>query len=269
MWVWGDNYAGKLGLNSTVQYSSPVQLPGTTWASAAGAYGSFAPVGSAFIFKSSTAAIKTDGTLWTWGENEFGALGMNTPESSLVSSPVQVPGTTWSKVSGSNKKHFALKTDGTLWSWGYNANGALGLNEAYTPSKKGRSSPAQIPGTTWATVARGNDHIGATKTDGTLWMWGINYYGALGLNNKVNQSSPTQVPGTTWDNVIVQNTSTFGTKTDGTLWAWGGGQAGLLGLNNPVNTHLSSPTQIPGTNWSVDDIEGFSGGVLTAGLKTI
>ena len=100
-------------------------------------------------------------------------------------------------------------------------------------------------------------HIGsfALKTNGTLWAWGSNEYGALGLNNKIEYSSPVQIPGTNWDGIYGNgandHAAIFATKTDGTGWAWGGNTVGQLGLNGPVgaNKLISSQTQIPGTNW--------------------
>ena len=105
----------------------------------------------------STAAIKTDGTLWTWGQNNYGQLGTN----DLVhrSSPVQVgAATTWSLVSAGSYSIAAIKTDGTLWSWGLNNyNGQLGTNDTAN-----RSSPVQVgSGTTWSQVSAGNSTTAA------------------------------------------------------------------------------------------------------------
>ena len=81
----------------------------------------------------------------------------------------------------------------------------MGLNSALSPSYQGRSSPCQIPGTTWAhVVSIGNQSVGAVKTDGTFWTWGYNDSGMLGQNEQgpgtsTSKSSPTQIPGTNWD----------------------------------------------------------------------
>ena len=86
----------------------------------------------------------------------------------------------------------AIKTDGTLWAWGNNTNGGMGG----TPS---RSSPIQIPGTTWKEIAIGDDGTRvAVKTDGTMWAWGDNAQGQLGQNNETEYSSPRQIPGSSW-----------------------------------------------------------------------
>ena len=99
-----------------------------------------------------------------------------------------MPGTTWSSCYLGMNTAVATKTDGTLWSWGYNNGGDLGQND-----RTHRSSPVQIPGTTWNECAIGNGFAYAKKTDGTLWAWGKNLYGMLGQNNVVYYSSPVQV----------------------------------------------------------------------------
>ena len=261
LFVWGDNQgdrAGACGQNNTTEYSSPVQVPGTTWAQVCGR-------GQ----KGSVTATKTDGTLWSWGNNENGQLGQNQGPADVnkLSSPAQIPGTTWKydsrfALGGLFASKFAIKTDGTLWAWGnQSSQGVLGLNQY-----SGRvSSPTQIPGTTWSAVEGGNATYmaAATKTDGTAWVWGNNGYGAMGVNQPVNyrRSSPVQIPGTTWSRIVPSDEfyTTMGVKTDGTLWAMGAGTDGSLGLNQPSGTYKSSPTQIPGTTWTTE---------ITGGNKT-
>ena len=182
LWAIGANTKGQLGQNSNVSYSSPVQVPGTTWSKLRGCDGS-------------QFGIKTDGTLWAWGKNGDGQLGQN----NLVkySSPVQIgSGTNWIQSSGTTNNYLHLKTDGTLWAIGSGNYGQLG-NNANGPGAD-RSSPVQIPGTTWKQVAGRQYGSYAVKTDGTLWTWGSNNNGAHGLNNRTQYSSPVQVPGTTW-----------------------------------------------------------------------
>ena len=142
-----------------------------------------------------------------------------------------------------------VKTDGTLWSWGYNANGSLGHN-----NRTYYSSPTQIPGTNWSEQYCSNQNAcSAIKTDGTLWMWGRNHQGQLGINQPVNahRSSPTQIPGSNWA-ILARGSSNrtrnpIAVKTDGTLWMWGSNAFGNLGQND--RTQRSSPIQIPGTTW--------------------
>ena len=245
LYIWGRNNSGQLGQNNEVSYSSPVQIPGTTWSTAADTMD-----GSE---EGRTFAIKTNGTLWCWGNNNNGNLGLNAPNNERYSSPVQIPGTTWSNISVGAELQLATKTDGTLWAWGFNYDGQLAQNESYSPSKKARSSPTQIPGTTWSTgenkisVASGKAY--AIKTDGTLWGWGSNSYGALGTNqaHSLRISSPVQVPGTTWT-AVTGGSNPLAKKTDNTLWSWGYNFRGEVGQNHRI--YYSSPVQVPGTTWS-------------------
>ena len=136
----------------------------------------------------------------------------------LISDRVQLPGTTWAGIAKSQYQAMATKTDGTLWMWGYAAEGVLGLNG---PVHVHYSSPVQIPGTTWKT---GSNNISvsqnggseprafAIKTDGTLWVWGSNELGGLGQNSTVHLSSPTQVPGTDWYSVSAATKAVQATK---------------------------------------------------------
>ena len=192
LWLFGanDNFAsGKLGDNTVISKSSPVQTVagGTNWMQVTCA-------------SSITSAIKTDGTLWCWGYNSSGQIGDNTATSK--SSPVQTItfGTNWKQVSCGDNHVAAIKTNGTLWLWGYNASGQLGDNTATS-----RSSPVQTVafGTNWKQVSCGGDTTAAIKTDGTLWCWGYNLYGGLGDNTIVNKSSPVQTVtfGTIWQQV--------------------------------------------------------------------
>tara|TARA_Y100001963_G_scaffold19046_1_gene24048 strand:+ start:92 stop:1258 length:1167 start_codon:yes stop_codon:yes gene_type:complete len=232
LWVWGRTDQGQLGQNDNIDYSSPVQVPGT-WSG-----GATAP--NAMI------VVNTDGELWSWGSNASGFLGQSQTGNAQYSSPVQIPGTTWVDVVGGYESAGSVKTDGTLWTWGNNHRGYLGHN-----NRTNYSSPKQVPGTTWR-IDNNTGIAGMTtrfiKTDGTLWSWGYNSYGQLGLNNTTEYSSPVQIPGTDWDSVGGSSYSAVATKTDGTLWTWGSNTSGELGQNSKVQ--YSSPVQIPGTNWA-------------------
>ena len=243
--MWGYNYYGGLGQNDTVYRSSPVQVGSdTTWG-----------INFATINNASTLAVKTDGTLWAWGDNGYGFLGQNQPPSSARSSPVQIPGTTWANVVASwNGSVKATKTDGTLWSWGYNFRGQLGQNQSHDQLSM-ISSPIQIPGTTWPTDARKMTVNAFIKTDGTWWGLGDNSRGQFAQNNNTEYSSPVQLPGTDWQYISGNMTS----KTDGTLWGWGQNQGGQVGDNTSV--WKSSPVQVPGT-WDLS--KSFGHGVIGA-----
>jgi alpha-tubulin suppressor-like RCC1 family protein len=197
----------------------------------------------------STSAFKTDGTLWFWGLQYNGAFGQNGP-SIHRSSPVQC-GSGWDHTATFNT-NFVKKTDGTWWTWGNGGSGNLGLNTSIK-----YSSPTQLPGT-WAQIdQQGRTGLGV-KTDGTLWTWGQNTEnGLLGLNQSPDFriSSPTQIgTGTDWgsDAGGLQGGHYLGfaaaIKTDGSLYMWGKNVNGNLGVNQaPAQlASLSSPTQVPG-----------------------
>ena len=237
LWSWGTNASsvtsGQLGLGDVTNRSSPVQVGAlTNWSSISGGNPTFA------------TAIKTDGTLWSWGANTTGNLGLG----DIIgrSSPVQIGAlTAWSKVSSGGFLTVAIKTDGTLWSWGSNGAGGLGLGDVTN-----RSSPVQVGAlTTWSVVSA-RTHVLGIKTDGTLWAWGRNNQGALGLGDTISRSSPVQVgTETNWASVTSIFEASFAVKTDGTLWSWGSNISGVLGLGNTTNR--SSPVQVGAlTTWS-------------------
>ena len=193
LFTWGYDNDGMLGnKTSNGHKSSPVQIPGTIWST-----NSFFGSDDGAKFMIST---KTDGTLWSWGSSDYGGLGVSPTGTGHVSSPIQISGTTWAQSSFGTFVGTAVKTDGTLWSWGYNDEGQLGLNDLVR-----YSSPTQIPGTTWAYVGT-NFEKGtiASKTDGTLWAWGSGTYGQTGQNSQTKYSSPVQIPGTTWGKTLSQ-----------------------------------------------------------------
>jgi len=251
LWAWGTNQAGSFGTNqSYIQRSSPVQVPGTTWSDIS--------MGIQF-----NIAVKTDGTLWAWGGGGNGVLGQNSQ--TQYSSPIQIPGTTWAngrrKIATTNTSGAAIKTDGTLWVWGSNDSGALGQNVA---ESNHRSSPVQVPGTTWKSIKGGYAYMVATKTDGTMYAWGNNSYGNLGQNTTGtpgHRSSPCQIPGTTWAEPESGILSSYATKTDGTLWGWGNNERGALGQNSRNPARYSSPVQIPGS-WSTTGFHGHAHALL-------
>ena len=252
LWGWGKNTAKiiKAPSSTSDNFHSPYQIPGTTWAKAR-------------FSTYNASAIKTDGTLWAWGENDKGQLGQNSTSPASYSSPIQIgTGTDWNDIHAFGRAFLANKTDGTLWAWGEANNGRLGINAGGY-----RSSPTQVPGTTWSLseghLAGGGSRAGAIKTDGTLWVWGANSNGDLGVNNRTAYSSPIQVPGT-WSSITVGGEKMLATKTDGTLWGWGNNYEGSLGLNNNVTspaTSFSSPVQIgSGTDWREVGGLSYAGG---------
>ena len=249
LWVWGQNERGQLGQNSQgnpSNVSSPVQIPGS-W--------SFVTPKLTHAFdRLGILGVKTDGTLWGWGGNGAGMLGLNSQSSSpdeqgFVSSPTQIPGTTWTWGATGYRVSMFNKTDGTTWIWGNGGDGMLGLNATVS-----YSSPVQLTGS-WA---NGRDKFGsghnvmlAINGSGELMAWGENTYGNLGasLGHGTKRSSPIQIASGTWSTVCDGGYEEMGAVNDnGELWTWGRNQYGGLGQDN--TTDYSSPKQVGSdTTW--------------------
>ena len=238
LFTWGNESYGNLGNNLST--GSSKKTPLTTFAGGA----NWKQVGGGG-FGGCSAAIKTDGTLWTWGSN----CGTNDTTNILTPVTTFIGGTNWKQVSPGAFHCAAIKTDGTLWNWGNNANGQLGTNNTTT-----RSTPVTTfaGGTNWKQVAGGGYHTVAIKTDGTLWTWGSNNVGQLGTNNTTTISTPvtTFAGGTNWKQASCGGSGCGAIKTDGTLWLWGSDNFSQLG-SNTVNVSKSTPvtTFAGGNNW--------------------
>jgi alpha-tubulin suppressor-like RCC1 family protein len=186
------------------------------------------------------------GTLWFWGD---GSLGRN-PNSSTAneSSPIQIGSDDyWLEAGISGVGGYALKNDGTLYTWGRAAES--GHNDSVD-----RSSPVQLGALTdWGGSSKfnfGHSCIHVVKDDGTLWFWGGQPQGQAGIGNTTFQSSPVQVGALTdWDFVVRGWNDSAAIKTDGTLWCWGHNGMGASGHGDI--TQRSSPVQVGAlTNWA-------------------
>jgi alpha-tubulin suppressor-like RCC1 family protein len=230
LWVWGKNNNGQLGLGNTTYYSSPKQIGSlTTWSKVS--------AGDNFIF-----AITTNGELYAiGGKNNNGELGLG--NTTYYSSPKQIGAlTTWNKVSSGATHTLAIKTNGTLWGWGYNSSGSLGLGDTAK-----RSSPVQVGAlTAWSSVKAGQNMTIALKSDGTVWVWGSNSLGQLGLGNTTSYSSPKQLGAlTTWSSINANYSNALAINSSNQLFTWGTNYFGQLGINN--RTYYSSPKQVSGS----------------------
>jgi alpha-tubulin suppressor-like RCC1 family protein len=240
LWSWGRNGNGQLGLGDTVNRSSPVQVGSLSdWLDVACGY--------TREISTHTISVKSDGTLWSWGSNGTGQLGLG--NSIPRSSPVQITASSdFRSVSASGSFSFAIKNNGTLWSWGRNNNGQLGLGDTVS-----RSSPVQVGSLSdWLDVACSavdyySAHTIAVKSDGTLWSWGSNGTGQLGLGDSTPRSSPVQIGlGNDWYSVSAGKNHSIAIKNNSTIWAWGWNFRGQLGNGQSGfdSVNISSPIQI-------------------------
>jgi alpha-tubulin suppressor-like RCC1 family protein len=247
LWTWGSGINGRLGNAAITNRSTPVTTfaGGTNWKQ----------VGCG---EDTTAAIKTDGTLWTWGTGGGGRLGNASISNSSTPVTTFAGGTNWKQVDGGGFYVSAVKTDGTLWVWGGNPAFCLGIG----PGTGDKSTPVTTfaGGNNWKQVSCGGFHTAAVKTDGTLWAWGYNPDGELGNASTTPDRSTavtTFAGGTDWKQVNCGRIHTTAVKTDGTLWTWGHGGDGRLG--NAAITNRSTPvtTFAGGTNWKQVESGGY------------
>jgi alpha-tubulin suppressor-like RCC1 family protein len=216
-WCWGGAFLGDGTNNSS---ADPVQIVSLgSNVSEVSAEGLVASVGGT----GHTCARKADGSLWCWGFNTQGEIGDGTLDF-LKPAPVEVGslGSAVMEVALGNLHTCAIKTDGTLWCWGYNHGGQLGDQTTDGP----KPLPVQVAGlgSNVARVAAGYGHTCAVKTDGTLWCWGANHAGQAGDGTTDGPKlSPVQVLtlGSTVVEVVAAGEHSCAIKGDGTLWCWG------------------------------------------------
>jgi alpha-tubulin suppressor-like RCC1 family protein len=246
-WTWGIGSSGTLGDNTTVDKSSPVSVIGgfTDWSEISMGGSSGGTVGRGH-------AIRTNGTLWSWGYAGAGGLGDNGTGGVPRSSPVIVAGgfTDWCQVSAGSCHSLAVRTNGTAWAWGLGCCGRLGNN-----CTTDRSSPVSVVGgfTDWCQVSTGptSCHSLGVRQNGTAWGWGCGSIGRLGDNTTADKSSPVSVVGgfTDWCQVSAGYQHSIAVRQNGTAWGWGRGDWGRLGTNSTVSS--SSPVSVVGgfTDW--------------------
>ncbi|MCX6063923.1 MAG: stalk domain-containing protein, partial [Caldiserica bacterium] len=209
-------------------------------------------------------ALARDGSLWAWGDNEYGQLGDGTTANR--SSPVRVgTRTDWIVVAAGWEHSLAIARDGSLWAWGWNAGGQLGDG-----TTTDRSSPVRVgTRTDWIAVAGGIMHSVALARDGSLWAWGFNEEGQLGDGTTTTHRIPGAVGSSPQIAAVTAGSlHSIALARDGSLWAWGGyaqGQLGLgslPGLNGPELVSLPE-TSLSDTNPPVVTVTSPSNGATT------
>ncbi len=190
--------------------------------------------------ESYTVALKADGSLWTWGSNNYSQLGDGTIDRNLV--PKQI-GTGYTAISAGRDHTVALKSDGSLWGWGSNGYGQLG-DGTTTDSL----APKQI-GTGYSAISSGWSYTIALKSDGSLWAWGRNNWGQLGDGTTAGSLVPKQIDTASYTAISAGADHTIALQSDGSLWAWGNNSYGELGDGTTADSLL--PKRIGTASYSV------------------
>ncbi|RRJ93183.1 T9SS C-terminal target domain-containing protein [Paenimyroides tangerinum] len=237
IYTWGRNGHGQLGNNTTTDSNTPLLVnTDTDWSKV---------VASKF----STVALKDDGTIWGWGNNADYSLFDTTELFSYTTTPIQLsPTNDWADITAGAGSTFAIKKNGTLWASGYNGKYNLGLpNLNYFYSTLTQVGTA----TDWKMVKSSIDtnfSIGQ-KTDNTLWGWGDNVHGAVGVSQTPYITQPTQIGSATWNDFAVGTNVVAGIQADGTLWYWGKGlMSNTNGIVYPTTTLIPIQVGIQ-NNW--------------------
>lgn len=240
VWSFGDNTFGQLGTDDGMPgaHASPAAVSALRDVTTVAAGGNF------------SLALKSDGTVWAWGDNANGQLGDGTNVSKKQ--PVQVSNLTGIVAIAAGKVHaIAVKNDGTVWTWGSNAFGQLG--DGTTTSSNVPEPLATINDAKAA--AAGGYHSLVLRSSGKVSAWGYNAFGQLGDGGNANRLTPVAISGLDGvTNVTAGGSHSLAMKNDGTVWAWGGNFMGQLGdgtLNN-----RAAPAMVTGFAPSLSDTAG-------------
>jgi alpha-tubulin suppressor-like RCC1 family protein len=263
LWSWGANEHGQLGSGTQVSRDRPARVgQDRDWISV-----SAGPLHS--------VALKTDGTLWSWG------LSGRVRSCQLTPARVGVD-TNWQALAAGGIV-CAIKRDGTLWRCLVNAgirDARPGISDptrfdriewpTSSSAGTGVTTNEVIPvriggGTNWTTLVGGSGHWLGLQADGTLWTWGRNEHGQLGIGTATpTEPEPRRVGvSTDWRAVGVGMTHSLALKADGSLWVWGDNRYGQVGNGSTTNALL--PVRVGRAN---DWLWAAGGGAYSVGLKT-
>jgi alpha-tubulin suppressor-like RCC1 family protein len=193
-------------------------------------------------------ALRSDGTVLSWGNNQLGQLGLGTT-SGYILKPAMIPGlSNVVAISAGAWSSMALKSDGTVVGWGYNQDGEVATG-SFTTSVP---TPTPINGLSGIkAVSAGGGDMGALKSDGTVWEWGDNTMGQLGTGvtatNYCCVAVPTEVPNLSGVTAIaLGGDHTIAVRADGSVWTWGRDAEGELGHGSiPMSGCFCNPTPAP------------------------
>jgi alpha-tubulin suppressor-like RCC1 family protein len=279
LWSWGDNSSGQLGDNTnTPAGKQPNQVVTGFPGSFDNNWVAIAAVGTPSL------GLQADGTLWAWGDNSLGQLGDPTIVGS-VNVPTQIINFTppaqnlgfngnWKQIAAGFGHTVALQADGTVWAWGSNFDGQLGNGDATQPNPANQPAPVQVlnpGGVPYVAVAAGDAHTTVRQADGTLWSFGRNLDGQLGIGltdvSAVPHPTPLQEAGaaSTWSASATGGSHSVALKSDGTLWSWGSNFSGQLGDGSAVDRNQPAPLRegFAGVPASLTLPTGFIGGAAT------
>ncbi|MDR0504906.1 MAG: hypothetical protein LBG70_03735 [Bifidobacteriaceae bacterium] len=205
VWAWGHNEQGQLGNGTNVNSVVPGQVVSLTNVTKIATRGS------------TVFALRSDGTVWAWGYNGSGRFGVAGQETHLI--PIQVTnlsGVVDIVTNNQLSATYVLKSDGTVWAWGYNNDGRLGDGSTQT-----RLLPVQVNGLTDVAriIASSQDNVYALKSDGTVWSWGSNLRAQLGDGTLTNRLTPVQVLQLSdIIDVVAGNSTAFAVDANGVVW---------------------------------------------------
>jgi len=234
VWAWGPNFYGCAGYDpAEPRRNIPTQVQGLGGVTAIAAG------------ESHSLALKNDGSVWAWGGNHYGQFGNGSGTDTTSYIPVQVPGLNGvTAIAAGDYFTLALKSDGTVWAWGSNAQGRLGDGTTYL-----QREPVKVQGLSGITaISSSKEFTLALKSDGTVWAWGYNRCYQLGTAGIATSNVPLQVQGLGGVTAIAAGAyHSLALKSDGTVWIWGdrgaGGQSGV-----DTSQHRSAPVQVQGPN---------------------
>ena len=237
--AWGLNTFGQLGNGSTTASYDPVQVM-----TSSGALSGITAVAAGADF---AIALKSDGTVWAWGRNNFGQLGNGGLTDSPVAVQVSGLGAGVTAISAGFNHSLAIDTDSSGWAWGSNSNGQIGTG-ADPASTTYYATAAHIGIGEVTSIAAGNRFsiaVRKERLDTIVYAWGINDNGQLALGNTTQYTNPQKIGNFTGTMTVAAGSDhALAVKTDGSVWAWGNNDRGQLG--NAAVLQSTSPIIVSG-----------------------